>query len=233
MQQDNPVVIVDHALLSSNPNAKDELQANLPTSNRIILLGNAGNQLNQLATDHDSEWLTMPVRRSTLLDLIKGKLKHVSTEREQGSKIVEDSTDHPKSDTPTLKVLLAEDNPINAMLAKTMLLKLGHDVQHVENGAEAVHRLMAPKARFDVVLMDMHMPVMDGISAIRSVRQTERRNGTLPVRIIVLSADGQVQSRSAAMDAGADGFLTKPLDLGLVEQILYGDAIERSDVRVA
>ncbi len=113
-----------------------------------------------------------------------------------------------------LSVLIAEDNEINAMLARASLTKAGHRVEVVRTGKEAVEALAAAGGgrRHDVVLMDLHMPVMDGMDAIAHIRRQEEARGLAPIPILVLSADSQEKTRHAVLAHGATGFLTKPLD---------------------
>jgi PAS domain S-box-containing protein len=113
-----------------------------------------------------------------------------------------------------LSVLIAEDNDINAMLARATLLKAGHRVKVVGNGKAAVEAVTSAghKSRYDVVLMDLHMPVMDGLDAIAAIRRHEEETAVPPVPIMVLSADSQEKTRHAVLAHGASGFVTKPLD---------------------
>jgi PAS domain S-box-containing protein len=115
--------------------------------------------------------------------------------------------------TPGLSILIAEDNDINAMLAKAALIKAGHRVEVVGNGKAAVDAVTVPgHGRYDVVLMDLHMPVMDGLDAIGVIRRHEEDRGIAPVPIMVLSADSQETTRHQVLAHGASGFVTKPLD---------------------
>lgn len=111
----------------------------------------------------------------------------------------------------SLSVLLAEDNAVNALLARAALQKAGHRVDVVGDGQAAVDALETG-AGYDVVLMDLHMPVMDGLTAISSIRAREETHGRKPVPILVLSADGQEKTRRTVLAHGADGYVTKPLD---------------------
>ena len=112
-----------------------------------------------------------------------------------------------------LSVLLAEDNDINAMLARAALMRAGHRVDVVGNGKAAFEAVTQPgKDRYDIVLMDLHMPVMDGLDAIGAIRRHEEDRGAAPVPIMVLSADGQETTRHHVLAHGASGFVTKPLD---------------------
>jgi PAS domain S-box-containing protein len=113
-----------------------------------------------------------------------------------------------------LRVLVAEDNEVNALLARSALARAGHEVDIVPNGKAAVEALTGAGGahRYDVVLMDLHMPVMDGLAAIAAIRRHEERSAHAPVPIIVLSADGQDRTRQGVVAHGATGFLTKPVD---------------------
>ena len=101
-------------------------------------------------------------------------------------------------------MLLAEDNPVNQKLAQLMLAKLGHRAVVASNGEEAV-ALVAREA-FDLVLMDMQMPVMDGIEATRRIRAA---GVALP--IVAMTANAMEADRQRCREAGMDGFLAKPV----------------------
>ncbi|WP_159592155.1 PAS domain-containing hybrid sensor histidine kinase/response regulator [Chelativorans xinjiangense] len=111
-----------------------------------------------------------------------------------------------------LNVLVAEDNEINAMLARATLTRAGHRVTLVSNGRAAVDALTHPARDYDIVLMDLHMPVLGGLDAISGVRRYEEETGLPPIPILVLSADGQEKTRHGVLAHGASGFVTKPLD---------------------
>jgi signal transduction histidine kinase/CheY-like chemotaxis protein len=114
-----------------------------------------------------------------------------------------------------LAILVAEDNDINALLARHLLTKLGHRPVMAADGGDAVAAFVAARAAgtpFDLVLMDLHMPGMGGIEAARRIRATERLSGVPSTRIVALTADAFPENRDACIAAGIDGFLTKPLD---------------------
>nr|WP_265516351.1 PAS domain-containing hybrid sensor histidine kinase/response regulator [Nitratireductor luteus] len=110
------------------------------------------------------------------------------------------------------RILVAEDNEINAMLARVTLTKAGYAVEVVSNGRAAVDALTHVDRAFDIVLMDLHMPVMDGLDAISAVRRFEEENGMAAIPILVLTADGQEKTRHGVLAHGASGFVTKPID---------------------
>jgi CheY-like chemotaxis protein len=105
-------------------------------------------------------------------------------------------------------VLLAEDNEINALLARAVLERLGHDVSAVEDGASAVAAALAQ--RFDVILMDLHMPGLDGIAAATTIRRQEAGSGRRTT-ILGLTADVLAETHAAAITAGIDAVVEKPM----------------------
>ncbi|CAK0767989.1 hypothetical protein WCLP8_4180009 [uncultured Gammaproteobacteria bacterium] len=116
----------------------------------------------------------------------------------------------------SLRILLAEDNPINRMLVTLGLEKMGHRVDGVGNGLLAV--IAAGQQRYDVVLMDMQMPVMDGMEATRRIRSLPHPFNR--VAVFALTADAMVEHRSYYMRAGLNEFLIKPIDWQRLGQAL-------------
>ncbi|WP_348944032.1 response regulator [Chitinibacter sp. FCG-7] len=114
-----------------------------------------------------------------------------------------------------LSVLLAEDNPINQLVAVKMLEAIGCRVDTAQHGAEAIARLQ--QASYDLVFMDMQMPVMDGLTAARLIR-TQSRFDTMP--IIALTANAMQADRDACLQAGMNDFLSKPLNQQALEEKL-------------
>jgi CheY-like chemotaxis protein len=115
----------------------------------------------------------------------------------------------PEADRAPLKVLLAEDHPINRRVVQLILEAAGVDLTCVENGEEAVEAW--EKGAFDLVLMDMQMPVMDGLTAISEIRAREQRGGRPRTEIHALTANAMPDHARASQAAGADGHLTKPI----------------------
>ena len=107
------------------------------------------------------------------------------------------------------RVLLAEDNKINQVVAAGALKKLGYVVDIVDGGGDAVAACL--HTRFDAVLMDVMMPDMDGYEATSQIRENEASLGTASVPIIGLSARAMAGDREIALAAGMDDYLTKPL----------------------
>ena len=126
------------------------------------------------------------------------------------------------------RVLLAEDHAINRKVVELLLGQVGVDLVCVENGAEAVDAAAA--GSFDLILMDMQMPVMDGLTAIRAIRQDERARRASPTPIWGLSANALPEHIAASMAAGADGHLTKPISGAALLQVL-ATACEQAEAR--
>lgn len=158
-------------------------------------------------------FLARPVRGATFLKALLSRLE--APPRPGGRQIRADDAPQtvPNRRAGALSVLVAEDNEINALLARATLTRAGHRVEVVGNGRAAADLLTGPeRRRFDLVLMDLHMPVLDGLDAIGLIRRHEEASGLVPMPIMVLSADSQERTRHAVLAHGASGFVSKPLD---------------------
>ena len=120
-----------------------------------------------------------------------------------------------------LKVLLAEDNAINAVVAQALLEQLQCDVEHVDNGLKAAARV--EEGGIDVVFMDVHMPVMDGIEATKRIRKLDGTLGQIPV--IGLTAEAFKERHIAFKEAGMDDIVTKPVTIEALQESLLKLAI--------
>ncbi|MES2296454.1 MAG: response regulator [Pseudomonadota bacterium] len=116
-----------------------------------------------------------------------------------------------------LRILLAEDNPVNQRLALRLLEKMGHRITLVDNGVAALER--AVQGGFDLVLMDVQMPGLDGLSATRHIRQWEQSHGG-HVPIIAMTARAMAGDRESCIEAGMDDYLSKPIDSARLRQLV-------------
>jgi len=108
-----------------------------------------------------------------------------------------------------LNILVAEDNLINQKVAMMNLKQLGHDVEIAINGRMAVE--MYKSGNYDLILMDLQMPVLDGIGATIEIREIERENNvTNPIKIIAITANVLTEDRNRCFEVGMDYFMTKP-----------------------
>jgi CheY-like chemotaxis protein len=126
-----------------------------------------------------------------------------------------------ESTAKNLVILLVEDNPINQKLGKKMLASLGYEVQIADNGQEAIEQLMKDDVNIDAILMDQSMPLKDGITATREIREMEA-SGAISMRRPIIAVTAVVSSEAQTLfkAAGADDFLAKPLSLLKLEQTL-------------
>ncbi len=161
-------------------------------------------------------YLIKPLRRASLAArvlAVHAQARRVQTERLQAER--EDAHDERAAPRRLggLRALLAEDNPVNALLARALLTRNGCSVVHVSNGEDAVKAVK--DAPYDVILLDMRMPGMDGPAAARAMRAAG-----LATPIVALTANAFEDDRRLCRDAGMDGFLTKPLDPAALEHEL-------------
>ncbi|MCB1645367.1 MAG: response regulator [Pseudomonadales bacterium] len=119
-----------------------------------------------------------------------------------------------------LNVLVVEDNAVNQMVIKGLLNKLHHKATITENGQEAVKVFTAQQDEFDIILMDCEMPVMDGFTATRHIRQWEEDNHCEPIPIVALTAHILPEQQQSCFDAGMDELLTKPVEIERLKSTL-------------
>ncbi|WP_375426560.1 response regulator [uncultured Friedmanniella sp.] len=147
--------------------------------------------------------LTKPARSGQLRDLLVTLLNQRSNQEEVGAGSGDDLTPTASS----LRVLLAEDNPVNQRVAQLMLDRLGYSVDTVSTGQEAVDAVQS--STYDVVLMDVQMPHMDGLEATRQI--LSRSVATKRPYIVAMTASALVEDRDACAAAGMDSYLSKPV----------------------
>ena len=161
-----------------------------------------------------SAYLSKPVSREELLQVIV-RVLHVDLTRPQPL-VTRHSV---KEEQRTLEILLVEDHAINQMLAVTLLQRWGHRVTVADNGKIALEK-MALRA-FDLVLMDMMMPIMDGLEATRQIRLSELQSGTgKHMFIIAMTANAMESDRQRCLEAGMDDYISKPINAMELQQKL-------------
>jgi CheY-like chemotaxis protein len=157
--------------------------------------------------------LMKPVKQSELLDVI-GRSLGIGAPEAKEEEVAGSGLDQ---ELPPLRILLAEDSIVNQKLAVGLMEKRGHHVEVVNNGKEAIAALA--KQQFDVVLMDVEMPEMDGLEATAVIRVKERQTGK-HVPIIAMTAHAMIGDRERCLDAGMDGYVSKPIRAHQVFQTL-------------
>lgn len=121
-----------------------------------------------------------------------------------------------------LFVLVAEDNAVNQLVARALLERRGHTVVVCGDGLRAVEAVQDAGVAFDLVLMDIHMPELDGIGAAAAIREHEVATGRAPVPIVALTADDVDSQRGTYLAAGMQDVLRKPIDVPRLEALLEG-----------
>ena len=121
-----------------------------------------------------------------------------------------------------LRILIAEDNPVNQLVARRMLERQGHLVVLACSGAESID--LYQKGEFDLVLMDVQMPGMDGLEATRVIRGIQNRTGRF-TPVLALTAHAGPDYRDKCLEAGMDGYLSKPIDVGAMTEAIQSAAL--------
>ena len=163
-------------------------------------------------------YLTKPIKQSDLLRVIKLVLGPQEAQQENQPLL---TTHFLRENETSLAILVAEDNRVNQTLAQRLLEKRGHTVVLVETGRAAVEAV--EKQTFDLVLMDVQMPEMDGLEATAAIRQREKSGGKHRP-IIAMTANAMIGDKEHCLQAGMDGYVAKPLSVkdlfGVMEAVL-------------
>ncbi len=183
---------------------------------RLILLNTPGRQTkiavpNRVAIDG---FLSKPVEEESLVQTVAAALNTDSTTLQQnGTALAAEPL--PQS---RLRILVAEDNSINQMVARRLLEKRGHSVQIAADGLQAVASQQCEA--FDLILMDLEMPEMDGYTATAEIRRQEGESGRRRSQIFALTAHAMKGEMERCLAAGMDGFLTKPIEIAELNALL-------------
>jgi len=168
-------------------------------------------------------FLTKPVKKEKLFDCLRIISSLSSKELNDPSRDlitryrVEETKNRPVDTLPRKRILLAEDNKVNQKVASLMLGKIGHDIVIADNGKEAVK--LFTEGRFDIILMDIQMPEMDGLQASKAIRKIEKeRGGRIP--IIALTANAMKGDRERFLAAGMDEYISKPIKIKNITEML-------------
>ena len=195
-------------------------------------------KFDKLRKEGFTSYLVKPVRHASLVERLHDSFGTISTEPPPVEAVYAAAVElAPKArlDGKTgLKILLAEDNPINALLTRELLRRRGHMVSEVVSGEEAV--LAMQQNAFDLLLTDIHMPGLDGVEATKLIRTEEMESGRPRTPIVALTADVLETGKKACKEAGMDGFLSKPVDPSELDAMLtslFPSGEEESDLRHA
>jgi signal transduction histidine kinase/CheY-like chemotaxis protein len=225
-------VLFDRALGAKEVEALAEA-ARAHATLRIVMFTPAARhelQLSSAASSPFTGYLVKPLRGASLAARLS------MTPEVAAPSLADDALIEPPAATPAapvapgLSVLVAEDNEINALLMRSLLTRLGHHAVITTNGEEALESWLSARsagAPYDLVLMDIQMPQLDGIETTRRIRDLESGQPGLRTPILALTANTLVEDRYACFEAGMDGFLIKPLDRAKLAEALAGLAASR------
>jgi len=204
-------VLVDYPLAKA---MADVFRRSASIEHRIVLIApSERHDLAMLQQAGFSGYLVKPVRAASLAAQLRaGDGFEASTESAEVQPTSDAAT---ASSGRSLKVLVAEDNEINALLARVLLTRLGHQPTIVGDGDAAVAHWQDARTNgppFDLVLMDVHMPRVDGLTAARRIRAAEAATSAPRVPIVALTANVSSEDRDACRKAGMDVFLAKPVE---------------------
>ncbi|HTT83116.1 MAG TPA: ATP-binding protein [Rhizomicrobium sp.] len=208
----------DVILIDAGPGAEIELPAQpAPWCRNVVLLTPAARgKLDLLRGLGFTTYLVKPVRQASLIAQIRGLSDFDA--RDQPEKAVATGQSDAKRQARRLRTLLAEDNPVNAILTRELLQRRGHQVTEVISGEDAIAAL--ERTEYDILFTDIHMPGMDGIEMARHIRSAEAFAGRTPIPIVALTADVLDAGRQACQDAGMDGFLSKPISPAELDKMI-------------
>ena len=174
-------------------------------------------------------FIQTPVRKQMLIQIMEEKINDTRDTGKRNSlkngKMI-DRCRAAQGENSSLKILLAEDNIVNQNLVKIMLSKAGHHVELASNGREAIKKISMTNNTFDLIFMDVQMPVMDGMVATKVIRS----RGYVDIPIIALTAGAMEEDRIKCLKAGMDDYLAKPVKLEVIKEIIDKWAVRKKHV---
>lgn len=181
----------------------------LPITKKLVELMEGEIGVNSEPGKGSTFYFTIPLSIPLKPEININSLKGLETETE--------TTEHPSPpEKPQLNILLAEDRAMNQKLTKIMLENIGHRVDVAGNGREAVE--MHTKRQYDLILMDIHMPMMDGLEATGHIRAAEEVTERTP--IIAMTASAMPEDRKECLEAGMDNYISKPISASELDEVL-------------
>ena len=225
-------ILLDRALGASDVELLAEA-ARAHAMRRIVMFTPAArHELQPSPSSAFTGYLVKPLRAASLAARLTAAPEIVAPNLAEDPLIeAPDATQTPATIPPQgLSILVAEDNEINALLMRSLLTRLGHHAVITTNGEEALESWLAAKsagAPYDLVLMDIQMPQLDGVETTKRIRSHEAGEPGRRTPILALTANTLVEDRYACFEAGMDGFLIKPLDREKLADALAGLAASR------
>ena len=223
-------ILLDRALGASDVELLGEA-ARAHAMQRIVMFTPAArHELQPSPSSAFTGYLVKPLRAASLAARLT-TAPEIAAPNLAGDSLIEATAEAPAI-VPArgLSILVAEDNEINALLMRSLLTRLGHHAVITTNGEEALESWLAAKsagAPYDLVLMDIQMPQLDGVETTKRIRSHEAGQPGGRTPILALTANTLVEDRYACFEAGMDGFLIKPLDREKLADALAGLAASR------
>jgi PAS domain S-box-containing protein len=223
-------ILLDRALGASDVELLGEA-ARAHAMQRIVMFTPAArHELQPSPSSAFTGYLVKPLRATSLAARLT-TAPEIAAPNLAGDSLIEAAAEAPPI-VPArgLSILVAEDNEINALLMRSLLTRLGHHAVITTNGEEALESWLAAKsagAPYDLVLMDIQMPQLDGVETTKRIRSNEAGQPGGRTPILALTANTLVEDRYACFEAGMDGFLIKPLDREKLADALAGLAASR------
>jgi CheY-like chemotaxis protein len=186
----------------------------------VLLVPEARGHLSELKALGFSSYLVKPVRQVSMIERLRARpcMGDVTADAPPSDELARLADARATGRVGNLRILLVEDNPINALLTRELLRRRGHQVSEVTSGEAAIEVMAAE--RFDIMLTDIHMPGLDGVEATKRIRLTELRAGQKRTPIVAVTADVLETGKRACQEAGMDGFLAKPIDPAELDSML-------------
>ena len=190
----------------------------------IMLLSSTslGDEIETCKEVNANSYLLKPVRKSELLDVIKFNLGMIDSDVS-----IRDKT-KASDDCQSLNILLAEDNEVNQTVATQLLSLLGHKVDVVNTGKDAIE--MLNRSKHDLVLMDLQMPIMGGLDATVEIRKYERINMLPEIPIVAMTAHAMKGDQSRCYKAGMNGYISKPISCDQIQKVFRTLKLTRESV---
>jgi len=211
------IVMDDELLVKADPSARVSLVTHTQGVHRVLLanpITAVAHEETNLEVFH-SVYLK-PVKASQLFDSVTDSVEGRGTAKKRAAKLGRTSA---RPDLKPLRILLAEDHPTNRRLCELVLESFGQRADTAVNGREALRKVEQKK--YDVILMDCHMPELDGYDTTRAIREREKKQpGTPRTYIIALTANALVGERERCLAVGMDDYITKPFTALQLERIL-------------
>ena len=153
-------------------------------------------------------FLPKPIQRHKLIAMLKRLIGEAGeTEETKAKETILTQHSLAEEAKRAVRILLAEDNPMNQRLAQVMLTKAGYQLDVVNNGKEAVEKFTAEPDRYDLIFMDLHMPELDGLEATKVLRN----RGYKDIAIIAMTADAMKEDRDRCLETGMNDYMAKPI----------------------